>query len=174
MKNMKISEIDKIRQHLDEYRRDYPDDILESMEYSFRVFLIPQTGNNINSADKAITFIKESDLTKDEYEILRNDITLIKNRKVPVSNANKMRAGIVVKEVNEKIDINFTLNKHTQCWKYYKVRPEKNTDTPELTNTEFCIYDSVHKDYVYTNAWVEKLIKDLSDETVRNSIFKKK
>lgn len=171
MKSMKIKEIRNIQNYLDEYRKEYSDDILESMEYSFRVFLIPQTGNHINSADRSVEFIKQSDLTEKQYENLKKDITLIKNKRIPVSNDDKMRAGIVVKKVNDKIDFDFKIYHHTCCWKYYKVRPKKGDRNPECTDTRYCSYDRVHEDYVYTNAWVNKLINDLSREEIRNEIF---
>ena len=172
MKSMKAKEIRNIREYLDEYRRNYNDDILESMEYSFRVFLIPQTGNNINSSDRSVEFIKESDLGEEEYKKLKKDITLIKNKRIPVSNDDKMRAGIVVRQVNENVDFKFTQYHHTCCWKYYNVRPKKGEKNPEDTDIRYCNYDTVHEDYVYTKDWVKKLIKELSNEEVRNKIIK--
>ena len=52
---------------------------------------------------------------------------------------------------------------HTRAWKYYKVRPAKADPHPERTIPEYCVYDDVHEDYVYTPTWVEKLARDLSD-----------
>ena len=174
MKSMKLKEIRNIQNYLDEYRKEYSDDILESMEYSFRVFLIPQTGNNINSADKSIEFIKQSDLDAEQYENLKKEITLIKNKRIPVSNDDKMRAGIVVNKVNDKVDFDFKIYHHTCCWRYYKVRPKKGNRNPECTDTRYCSYDQVHEDYVYTKAWVNKLIKDLSKDEIRKEIFETK
>ncbi len=174
MKNMKLKEVQNIQYYLDEYRKEYSNDILESMEYSFRVFLIPKTGNNINSADRSIEFIKRSDLNEEQYEKLKKDITLIKSTRIPVSNDDKMRAGIVVKKVNEKLNFDFKMYHHTCCWKFYKVRPKKGVENPECTDTRYCSYDQVHEDYVYTNAWVNKLIRDLSNDEIKNEIFLKK
>ena len=171
MKSMKAKEVQTIQKYMDEYRKEYSDEILESMEYSFRVFLIPQTGNNINSADRSIEFIKKSDLSEEQYKNLKKDITLIKNRKIPVSNDDKMKVGGVVKRVNEKVDFDFKQHHHTYCWRYYEVRPQKGARNPECTDTRYCNYDRVHDDYVYTNAWVNKLVKELSDESIRNEIF---
>ena len=174
MRSMKLKELENIQHYMDEYRKEYSDDILESMEYSFRVFLIPQTGNNINSADRSVEFIKQSDLKEEQYEKLKKDITLIKNRRIPVSNDDKMRPGIVVEKVNEKVDFEFKQHHHTYCWRYYKVRPRTKSKNPECTDTRYCNYDYVHEDYVYTNAWVNKLIKDLSNEEIREAIFSSK
>lgn len=171
MKSMKMKELESIRKYMDEYRKEYSDEILESMEYSFRVFLIPQTGNNINSADKSIEFIKKSDLTEEQYETLKKDIALIKNKRVSVSNDDKMIPGMVVKLVNSKVDFEFKMHHHTYCWKYYNVRPKTKSNNPEETDSRYCNYDIVHKDYVYTKQWVDKLTKDLSNEKTREKIF---
>ena len=174
MKSMKMKELKNIRQYMDEFRQMYSDDILESMEYSFRVFLIPQIGNNINSSDRSIEFIKKSDLSDEDYEKVKNDITLIKNKKIPVSNYDKLKAGEVVEKIKEVLDIDFSIYKHTLCWKYYKIRPSKGDKNPEITDTRYCVYDNAHKDYLFTNAWVEKLKDELSKEEVKSIIFKKK
>lgn len=174
MKSMKMKELENIRHYMDEYRKTYTDDILESMEYSFRVFLIPQIGNNINSSDRSIEFIKRSDLSSEDYEKIKNDITLIKNKNISVSNYNKLKAGEVVNSIKRGLDIDFSIYRHTLCWKHYKVRPPKGDRNPEITDNRYCVYDNAHKDYLYTKAWVEKLREDLSKEEIRNEIFKRK
>ena len=171
MKSMKLRELENIKHYMDEYRKEYSDEILESMQYSFRVFLVPQTGNHLNSADRSVEFIKASDLNEEEYKRLKNDITLIKNRRIPVSNDDKMKPGVVVKKVQDRVEFEFKPHHHTYCWKYFKVRPKSNSRNPECTDTRYCNYDAVHNDYVYTNAWVELLVKELSKEDKRNTIY---
>ena len=34
---------------------------------------------------------------------------------------------------------------------------------PEATDSKYCVYDAAHKGYLYTEAWVNKLSKDLAD-----------
>jgi hypothetical protein len=43
------------------------------------------------------------------------------------------------------------------------VRPDKHAEHPELTNERYCVWDEPHGDYLYTEAWVKKLVKDLRD-----------
>lgn len=52
---------------------------------------------------------------------------------------------------------------HTRAWKHYKVRPEGGADRPELTDDKYCVWDEPHADYLYTDAWVRKLVKDLAN-----------
>ncbi|MBD3156249.1 hypothetical protein GF369_00310 [Candidatus Peregrinibacteria bacterium] len=50
---------------------------------------------------------------------------------------------------------------HAKCWKYYNVRPGSDVTGEKRRNTDekYCIFDG--KDYYYTDAWYEKLIKEL-------------
>ena len=107
----------------------------------------------------------------EQYKTLKKDIALIKNKRVSVSNDDKMSPGTVVKLVNSKVNFEFKMHHHTYCWKYYKVRPKTKSDNPEETDSRYCNYDSVNNDYVYTKQWVNKLVKDLSNEEIREKIF---
>jgi hypothetical protein len=53
----------------------------------------------------------------------------------------------------------FTMGTHTQMWKSYGVRPGRRTSHPELTDQRYSVWDEPHGDYLYTEAWVEKLIR---------------
>jgi hypothetical protein len=52
---------------------------------------------------------------------------------------------------------------HTCAWKHYGVRPPCNDANPQRTKGQYCAYDEVHGDYVYTPAWVDKLARKLAD-----------
>ena len=52
---------------------------------------------------------------------------------------------------------------HARAWRYYKVRPPAGDAHPARTNAQYSIYDEVHRDYVYTDAWIKHLIKELRD-----------
>jgi hypothetical protein len=45
----------------------------------------------------------------------------------------------------------------------YEVRPAGRSDRPEKTRSKHCVYDTVHKDYVCTQEWVDLLCKELAD-----------
>jgi hypothetical protein len=32
-----------------------------------------------------------------------------------------------------------------------------------VTDTRYCVWDEPHNDYLYTDAWVRKLVRDLAD-----------
>lgn len=43
-------------------------------------------------------------------------------------------------------------------YKIFSVRPPNGSEEPFDTNTEFCLYDETHNDYVYQDAWVDFVI----------------
>ena len=55
------------------------------------------------------------------------------------------------------------MHHHSMAWKHFKIRPAGTSNGPERTNATYCVYDSAHKDYLYTTAWIDKLIHGLSD-----------
>lgn len=63
------------------------------------------------------------------------------------------------------------MSHHTSAWKHFKIRPQSGAKKPEQTITELCVYDSAHADYLYTDAWVSRLIKELSVEAEYRKII---
>lgn len=53
---------------------------------------------------------------------------------------------------------------HTDAWRHFGVRPASGDPRPEACQTDYCVYDEAHRDYLYTNAWVTKCIRAFSDE----------
>lgn len=66
--------------------------------------------------------------------------------------------------VTERILHWFTMDTHTRCWKHYAVRPAPGSGEPEVTDDRYCQWDRLAKGYGFTNAWVNKLVRELSDE----------
>jgi len=69
----------------------------------------------------------------------------------------------VVAAVADKLPHCFSMGAHTRAWKYYKVRPIGRAAKPHETLGQYCVYDRAHNDYLYTNAWVAKLIAEMAD-----------
>ena len=46
---------------------------------------------------------------------------------------------------------------------HFKARPPRGAPDASLCNPQFCSFDVVHKDYVYTQQWVDFLVEKLSD-----------
>jgi len=78
----------------------------------------------------------------------------------------KVRAALEnpkVMRVGREVD-KFTTGTHTFCWKRYKVRPSASSPNPYETDSRYCVYDRLHKDYGYTEAWVDFLVEKVTNE----------
>jgi len=87
-----------------------------------------------------------------------------------------LKAGLVVDKIKEKTIIkNFNHYDHKCLYYLFSIRPisEEKLDVFE-TNTKYCHYDEVHKDYVYQESWVEFLVKIISEEKITRKQWKKK
>jgi hypothetical protein len=148
-----------IRQH----DASLPSEVAEDWRYDFRVLLLPQTGPKSES-DAVMRFVRESEMT-DEQRRARDVVqTIVRNKPVAVQNKGRHKPGSVAKLVSEALGMKFTnFGHHVAAWRHYEVRPDKHAARPELTDARYCVWDEPHRDYLYTDAWVKKLIRDLAD-----------
>ena len=158
---------------INEYRSSLSQDILESGQYSFKAFLF-QVANHNSKESLPIQFYKYDELSDDEKKNVGRVAALIKEKVVErnVSGKDLLLPSEVVRQVQEglgnpKIVKNgeekdkFNLYVHSQCWKYYDIRPESKSKTPNKTKSKYCIYDKKDKNYGYTPEWVQKLTEEL-------------
>ncbi len=177
------SESKLILDFIEKYRSAITTEVLRSGEYAFKAFLI-QVANHDAKDTLAIQFYPYDKLTEQEKRNVDRAVTLIKEKHImhSVSNTDKMKPGTVVEKVqaalgnpkitrgNKRVD-KFNTDTHTRCWKKYKVRPEGGSTHPEHTIAEYCTYDSMNKNYGYTQAWVDFLIEKMNDENEYNSLY---
>lgn len=165
------------------YRSSITTEILNSGEYSFKAFLI-QVANHESRNTLPIQFIQYDKLTDIQKSGVNRVATLVKNKfvQVAVSNKDKIKPNDVAKKVqaglgNPKIFKNgkekdkFNPDTHTRCWKKYQVRPTNGSENPELTNSKFCVYDSLNNNYGYSEDWVDFLIDEMAKEDGYNSLY---
>lgn len=154
-----------IKDYVEKFRGGLPSTVLNSSSYSFNVYLVPKVSNRKELADVAVEFIKVDSHNPIEIDRLEKLNVLIKEKHIPISNLNLYKPNDVVAQVNKASKNKLTTNKHAAAWKHFKVRPKSGATKPEITDSKYCVYDAVHRDYVYTQAWIDKLIREFdSDE----------
>lgn len=167
---------------IEKYRSSISHEVIESGQYSFKAFLFQVANHNSKDA-LPVQFIQYDKLSDEEKKNAKRVAALIKTKNRPVSNVNLMKPGEVVSKVqsalgnpkianaNGELKDKFHMGIHTCCWKYYKVRPRKGSDYPEDTKSEFCVYDTMNKNYGYTQKWVKFLIEKMQDEKEYNKVI---
>lgn len=148
---------------INEFRNGLPDEVVNDPKYSFRVYLVPKVTTKPTSADVAVEFVPYDPKVPAQVEELQRLTALIKERQVPVANLGFLKASQVVAQVRGRLGAPFNLSNHVNAWQQYEVRPGGRSDKPEKTRSKYCVYDTVHKDYVYTQEWVDLLCKELTD-----------
>lgn len=152
-----------VRDYIEKFRGGLSSDVLVSSKYSFSVYLVPKTANRVSAADASVEFIPYDESKPEEMARLEKLTTLMKERLIPVANLELLKPGKVVTEVQKRVRFKVTPHTHTQAWRHHKLRPAQGAANPEKTRQEYCVYDQPHRDYLYTRAWVELLVRDLSD-----------
>lgn len=74
------------------------------------------------------------------------------------------KPGDVVSQVQQKSGRAFTSHNHTQAWRKFQARPRKETAQPDNTKRDWCVYHATHKDYTYSDQWIEFLVAEVSDD----------
>ncbi|WP_420625654.1 DUF3644 domain-containing protein [Candidatus Poriferisodalis sp.] len=155
---------------LDQERRDVPEEILGDTRYCMRIFFVSTVANRERSADAAVTFVRPDEIGEELLAALPHTAVVTKAKRVAVASDDLLRPSEVVEKVRGRIDVRFTMDTHTRCWKHFKVRPPGNAAEPEATDQRYCRYDKLMRGYGYTPAWVERLVRDLSDSLIYESI----
>jgi len=166
---------------IQQYRSTVSPDVIASGRYSFKAFLIQVANHKIDNA-LPIQFVHYDKLSDEEKKQLGHVVAMVKFKEVQVANPNIIRPGEVVKKVQQglgnpkvtrygkQVD-KFTLDAHSRCWRKYKVRPPSGSTNPHETNWKYCVYDKMHDDYGYTQAWVDFLIENLKDAVTFDSLY---
>jgi len=152
-----------VLEFIDAFRGGLPDEVVNDPKYSFRVYLVPKATGRPGAADVAVEFVPYDPNAPEEMEQLKRVVTLIKERQVPVANLELLRAKQAVERVKQALPFPFTMGAHIAAWSYYEVRPPGGAEKPERTKAKYCVYDKAHGDYLYTQEWVDFLVKQLAD-----------
>lgn len=154
-----------VADYVEKFRGRLPSTVLNSMKYSFNVFLVPRVAGRMSASDVAVEFVKVDEASPEELDRLSKLNVLIREKHIPIANVDLFKPGQVVAEVRGRVPFRFTMANHTDAWRHYGVRPPSHDPNPEQTTADFCVYDTAHRDYLYTKAWIERLVRDLSDES---------
>lgn len=164
-----------VRSYVDQFRSSLSTEIYSDLSYSFKVYLVPKVGSHASKDAVAIEWVKYDPSKPEEMKQYEKVVALIKPKEVRVANLDLMKPSEVAKKVAAKIGKPFyASHHHVMCYRHYNARPAKGTADPKACDTRYCIYDAVHRDYLYTQEWVDHLVKSLLDSATYDFLFSKK
>ncbi len=162
-----------VKDYIERFRGNLPSTVLSSMKYSFNVFLVPRVANRKSAADAAIEFVRVDEASPEELERLEKLNVLIREKHIPIANLDLHKPSQVVDALKQRLPFKVNVATHTAAWRHFGIRPSQGSSAPENTNGQYCVYDNAHRDYLYTTAWIDKLVTELSDaETYKTVVGK--
>lgn len=132
--------------------------------------MTPEQINDIAFQFQVVYTLNAASKSKAHYQFVNPDsaegkeIHNVLSKKVVADELYPYKPVNVVKLVATKTKKGFTTHNHLQAVRKYKIRPKNGAAQPENTDKAYCIYHAAHKDYTYSDAWVEKLIEAVADE----------
>lgn len=135
--------------------------IRASESYDFRLYLMPKASPR--ERDLPIEFVDLSVLSPEEATAVENARVIIRDRQVEAINVNRLKASEVVARLQGTF-AGFSLYHHTLAWRHYGIRPSGIAVDPAKTDSAYALYDRAHRDYLYTEAWVERLRAALASD----------
>jgi hypothetical protein len=164
------SEVQQIRKFIETYRAGVPGDIYNSQEYSVKLIILPKVSNT-SKKDLAVEFVRYDSLTDDEKAEYDRLVALVKDKRVvhEAANVGRLKPSEVTRQVKAARTGDFNQHDHTCFWTVFRIRP-RNADIeaggtdPFETNTSYCHYDEPHNDFVYTQAWVDFIVRVLDED----------
>ena len=91
----------------------------------------------------------------------RTGSVVIRDRQVEVVSKNKIRPKRVAEQVETQVPFRFSIHEHTQMWRRLCVRPPAGAAKPHNTDARYCVYDEAYGGYVYTAAWVRRIVTEI-------------
>ncbi|MGW1153739.1 DUF3644 domain-containing protein [Streptomyces rubiginosohelvolus] len=155
----------KTRDLVAKFEASIDSDVLDDLKYDYRVRLVPIVGKKTD-ADLAVNFVNLDALTDDERTVMtkagRTGTVITKVKHVETMNLAKLRASVVAERVEAKLPFCFSVHgEHTEMWRRLGVRPAAGSADPCITDARYCIYDEPVSTYLYTDAWVAKIVKEI-------------
>ena len=148
---------------------------LDDLRYDYRIRLVPIVGPK-TSADLAVNFVNLDSLSDAERKTMvdagRTGTVIVRDKHVEVAGKGKLRPHQVVSLVQKAVPFEFTLYAHhTVMWQRLKVRPATAAANPYGTDQKYCVYDEPYKSYLYTQAWVERILKTIGTPSKFQKFF---
>lgn len=161
--------------YVEQFRSSLSTEVCSDLGYSFKVYLVPKVGTHASKDAIAVEWVKYDPTKPEEMKEYDKIVALIKPKEVRVANLDLLRPREVAQKVAAAIGKPFNVgHHHVICYRHFNARPAKGASDPKACDTRYCVYDVAHRDYLYTQEWVDHLEKSLSDSATYDFLFPKK
>jgi hypothetical protein len=151
----------ELKQFIVQSAEALPDEVRDDDKYDLRLRVFLELVKNPASG-LPIRFMREADMTEEQKAALKDPgLVIVREQKRDVSNRGWLKPKEVVAAVASQVPFRFTMAHFVKAWKAESVRPQSGAPHPERTKEQYCRYDEPHRDYTYSPAYVDHLVRHL-------------
>ncbi|WP_162642058.1 DUF3644 domain-containing protein [Streptosporangium sp. 'caverna'] len=152
-----------LRKFISEYHADLDSDIRDSSHFEFRIRLVSELTRATDDEVLPMQFTRYDEMSEEQRVAIKDmGVVIVREQRRSVSNDDLYKPRVAAEKISESLIFVFNQNHFTKAWKALGVRPETGNPHPERTKEQYCRYDSMHKDYGYTDAFIKAVIKRCS------------
>ncbi|MEV4512556.1 DUF3644 domain-containing protein [Dactylosporangium sp. NPDC049525] len=159
----------RLRDFFIDYRARLDDSLLNDQAFEMRIEIV-QKRSPKTEADLAVSFVREDDLADEELEaykqLERVGRVILRDKDRDVANFGWMKPSVASTAIQTGLSFRFSPSaEFPRAWRHYRVRPDRNSTGKQRnkTNAKYCRYDEAHDDYLYSQAYVDYIVAELSD-----------
>lgn len=158
-----------LRNYISVYEAGLSASVVNDPRFELRLRVFQELAPKAGPDTLPIQYTRFDDMTDEQKSAVeeagRKGLVIIKERQRAVLGHGLWKPKRAAGEVEKLIPFVFNVNHFTEAWKTLGVRPPYRSSSPEKTDEKYCIYDELHKDYGYTEAYIKKLVRECSTET---------
>jgi hypothetical protein len=99
-------------------------------------------------------------------------LVVTKVKSVEVAAKGKMLPKAVVSAVQARVPYEFNVSNHTRLWKHFKLHPLRwSAPDGGITDSKYCLPNEPTGQYVFTSAWVDKVIREVGTPDKYEAFF---
>ncbi len=132
--------------------------LLEDPSYMLRVTFVPAVPSSGRNPDAVVRFIQPGEVSEDLSLALKEYAVVTK---VIRPERPSLIATQVLEAVSDRIPYRFTMPMHTAASRQLGARPASDGDQAK-TDARYCEYVTSVKRHLYNNAWINRLVDELS------------
>jgi hypothetical protein len=155
----------KLQKFISDFSATLDPTIQEDQRFEFRVRMTLELAKQDPYA-LSLQFTRYDDMSEKQklavQQMGKSGQVIIREQMREVTNLGWLKPMQVVEQVGAAIPYRFTMTSLVNAYKAGNVRPAGRSKNPERTDERYCRYDEPHRDYLYSPAYVQHLIKRLS------------
>ncbi len=153
-----------LRRFIAEWESSLDPSVANDRRYEFRLRVFQELAPKPGPDALPIQFTRFDDMDQAQRAAVeqagRKGLVVVRERQRSIVGLNLLKPKQVQTAVEQQIAFRFSMNDFAAAWRSLAVRPPRGAASPEKTDEKYALYDKPHGDYVYTGAFVEKLVRD--------------